>query len=58
MPIHWGSFTLALHSWTDPIERILEETNKYNIPLVAPNIGEIVSVGNGVPSLHYWWETN
>ncbi len=57
MPIHWGSFTLSLHSWTDPIERIMEETNKFNMPLVAPNIGEIVSVGNGTPSLHRWWET-
>ena len=22
MPIHWGAFKLALHSWTDPIERV------------------------------------
>ncbi len=21
IPIHWGAFTLSLHSWTDPIER-------------------------------------
>jgi len=58
MPIHWGSFTLALHSWTDPIERIIEETNKFNVPLVAPNIGEIVSMGYETPFLHHWWETN
>jgi len=58
MPIHWGSFTLALHSWTDPIERIMEETNKFNLPLVAPNIGEIFSVNDNIPTLRHWWEAN
>ncbi len=41
MPIHWGSFTLSLHSWTDPIERVTKKANEMNIPLISPVIGEI-----------------
>ncbi|MFP3393837.1 MBL fold metallo-hydrolase, partial [Brevibacillus sp. SIMBA_076] len=27
VPIHWGAFTLALHEWSDPIERVTKEAN-------------------------------
>ena len=22
LPVHWGLFTLALHTWTEPVERV------------------------------------
>lgn len=25
LPIHWGAFTLALHEWSDPIDRTCYE---------------------------------
>lgn len=58
MPIHWGSFTLALHTWTDPIERIIIEAKKMGIPIIAPKIGEIVKIDQVIPSINNWWAQN
>ncbi|MFT6324565.1 MAG: L-ascorbate metabolism protein UlaG (beta-lactamase superfamily) [Halieaceae bacterium] len=40
MPIHWGAFTLSLHSWTDPVDRIVRKANELNVPIITPKIGE------------------
>jgi len=32
MPIHWGAFKLALHSWTDPVERVTKKASELGIP--------------------------
>lgn len=40
MPIHWGAFTLALHDWTDPVERVIKAADKLNIPISTPEIGK------------------
>ncbi|KQC29087.1 membrane protein [Flagellimonas eckloniae] len=44
MPIHWGAFKLALHSWTDPIERVTQKADELGLQLVAPQIGEVISL--------------
>src|SRR5690606_17151774 len=31
MPIHWGTFSLALHAWREPIEKLLEFAGQKNI---------------------------
>lgn len=54
-PIHWGAFTLALHSWTDPIERAGKEAEKRKITLCTPEIGEPVLIGEKYPDSR-WWE--
>lgn len=28
MPIHWGAFQLAIHSWDEPIKRFVAESKK------------------------------
>jgi len=40
MPIHWGAFKLAMHSWTDPVERITKKAEELNMELLVPKIGE------------------
>ncbi|MGP7815910.1 MBL fold metallo-hydrolase [Niallia sp. 01092] len=57
MLIHWGAFTLAYHSWTEPIERALIEAKKKGVNLFAPKIGETVPL-NGELSIPItlWWE--
>lgn len=54
-PVHWGMFTLALHSWFEPIETISRLAEKEEFPLVAPVIGQLVDVSSDThfPS---WWE--
>ena len=55
MPIHWGSFKLALHDWTDPVERVLLKAKKLNIPVVAPEIGMPI-LPDGQESFKVWWK--
>ncbi|ANS48271.1 membrane protein [Bacillus thuringiensis] len=42
LPIHWGAFTLALHEWIDPIERVTKEANRLGVKITTPQIGESV----------------
>lgn len=54
-PIHWGAFTLSLHSWTDPIVRASEAAAQRGVTLCTPAIGEPVLIGQSYPSSK-WWE--
>ncbi len=54
LPVHWGKFTLALHAWTDPIERVTQKARELNLPVTTPKIGEPVMVGGPYPSRPWW----
>jgi L-ascorbate metabolism protein UlaG (beta-lactamase superfamily) len=56
IPIHWGAFTLALHSWTDPVERAVKAAKQLNTAIATPRIGEIVSIGSAVYPNSVWWK--
>jgi L-ascorbate metabolism protein UlaG (beta-lactamase superfamily) len=56
MPIHWGAFTLALHSWTDPVERVSKKANELEVSLLIPQIGERIIVDSTLSrSTEQWW---
>lgn len=55
MPIHWGAFALALHKWTDPIERVTKRARELNVPLIAPKIGQEVWLHNSSYAQEIWW---
>lgn len=57
MPIHWGAFKLAQHSWTDPIERISKKANELNIELITPKIGEPFTISQPEKIDNNWWDT-
>jgi len=42
MPIHWGSFNLALHAWDQPILRLMELAEQGELALLAPLPGQRV----------------
>lgn len=55
LPVHWGAFTLAMHSWKEPVIRVTKEANRLNIPITTPQIGEPVILGNDdYPTAHWW----
>lgn len=54
-PIHWGGFSLAPHTWTDPIERFLKAAIEENLMALHPEIGQIVNLSNP-PEAKRWWE--
>ena len=54
LPIHWGRFNLALHSWTDPISRATAEANKKKADLITPIVGQTVSIHPPLPHRDWW----
>jgi L-ascorbate metabolism protein UlaG (beta-lactamase superfamily) len=55
MPIHWGTFNLALHAWYEPIEILLELAAKENLTLFVPEPGKPSEV-TGESFNSGWWE--
>lgn len=55
IPMHWGAFTLALHAWTDPIERVLAAGAKTDAVIMTPEIGEIVDFKSDSYPTKPWW---
>ncbi|MCP4810707.1 MAG: hypothetical protein GY913_10620 [Proteobacteria bacterium] len=54
MPIHWGMWNLALHGWTEPIERTLVEAESHDMAVVAPRPGESFEL-DPLPEVTRWW---
>lgn len=53
-PIHWGQLNLALHGWTEPIERVLVAARGAGVSVVAPKPGQPVEPASP-PQLVRWW---
>ncbi|MEK3883137.1 MBL fold metallo-hydrolase [Paenibacillus sp. PL2-23] len=55
IPIHWGGFTLALHDWTDPPERVVKEAERRGVRMATPRVGESVTIGSEAYPQSRWW---
>ena len=56
MPIHWGLFDLALHAWTQPIERVLELARDRSVQLFSPEPGLPTDFLPAQPVVSEWWQ--
>lgn len=54
LPLHWGTFNLALHAWRQPVQRLLEASGP-EVRLLLPAPGQRVDVAAG-PLNSRWWE--
>lgn len=54
MPIHWGAFSLSLHKWNEPVERLTKVSQSKNITVTTPMIGESVILGEKLPNKKWW----
>lgn len=54
-PVHWAKFSLSLHSWKEPIERLTSAAKQKNVQLLTPMIGEKVLLNEPYTSTQ-WWE--
>jgi L-ascorbate metabolism protein UlaG (beta-lactamase superfamily) len=54
MPIHWGTFNLALHAWYEPIERLVKYAEEKKISLFVPAPGKPTEVNADYNS--EWWK--
>ena len=55
LPVHWAKFPLALHDWDEPIKRVSIASEKENLPLAHPIIGEVLDLDN-LGNTKKWWE--
>ncbi|ALQ68290.1 MBL fold metallo-hydrolase [Bacillus thuringiensis] len=55
LPIHWGAFTLALHEWSDPIERVTKKANRLGVKVTTPQIGESITLKSKDYPSSAWW---
>jgi L-ascorbate metabolism protein UlaG (beta-lactamase superfamily) len=54
LPIHWGTFNLAVHPWDQPVDRVVELAEARNVPLMIPRFGEPVEP-LAAPPVEPWW---
>ena len=54
LPIHWGTFNLGIHAWTDPIERMIKTATNKSVNFVAPMPGQPVYPDKPI-DLNKWW---
>ena len=54
LPMHWGKFDLAYHSWKEPIERFTRAAREKKLPVATPRIGQSFSLEQ-IPQ-EAWWE--
>ncbi|MEZ4720967.1 MAG: MBL fold metallo-hydrolase, partial [Flavobacteriales bacterium] len=54
MPIHWGAFTLAVHSWIEPVQRASIEAQRLGMKMTTPKIGEQIIINETYPSSRWW----
>jgi L-ascorbate metabolism protein UlaG (beta-lactamase superfamily) len=54
LPIHWGTFNLAIHPWSEPAETVYRLGAPASVPLVMPRLGAPTepSQSNAVEP---WW---
>ncbi|MGE5831200.1 MAG: MBL fold metallo-hydrolase, partial [Micromonosporaceae bacterium] len=55
VPVHWATFNLALHSWSEPVDRIWSEAKANDVRLAVPRPGQRVSVDDPA-EVDGWWQ--
>jgi L-ascorbate metabolism protein UlaG (beta-lactamase superfamily) len=55
-PIHWGTFQLAMHAWSEPPETLSALAAPRGVSLITPRLGEPVEPTLDVPSTAWWRE--
>lgn len=56
LPSHMGKFAIARHTWDDPFHRIVQASQKHQIPLLTPKIGELHPLDAKQPNYTQWWK--
>lgn len=54
LPVHWAKFDLSMHSWNEPIERLLASPSAHKVSIATPKIGEPFWLGKTIPQERWW----
>ena len=55
LPVHWGTFSLAMHAWDEPAETLLKLAPSTGAPLLMPRLGEPVEPARRPDQVTPWW---
>jgi len=55
IPVHWATFNLALHPWSDPVDRIWRCAKEQEVSLSIPRPGERVDAAAPL-EVDGWWQ--
>jgi L-ascorbate metabolism protein UlaG (beta-lactamase superfamily) len=54
MPVHWGTFSLAMHAWDEPAETLFDLAPRQDVQLVMPRLGEAVEPVQAERVVPWW----
>jgi len=54
LPVHWGTFALAMHDWDEPAETLLKLAPAHDAQLLMPRLGEAVEPARGASATPWW----
>jgi hypothetical protein len=54
LPVHNGTFDLAMHGWQEPMERITALAAQHGVALVTPRVGARLGLFEA-PRPDPWW---
>jgi L-ascorbate metabolism protein UlaG (beta-lactamase superfamily) len=57
LPVHWGTFDLALHDWDEPAERLAAHASHTGLHLVTPRPGRPIEPAY-VERFDPWWRAH
>jgi L-ascorbate metabolism protein UlaG (beta-lactamase superfamily) len=55
IPVHWATFDLAPHHWSEPADRAWREAKARDVRLAIPRPGQRVDV-DSPPEIDAWWQ--
>lgn len=54
LPVHWGTFALAMHDWDEPAETLLRLGPQQGAQLLMPRLGQPVEPAQGLAPAPWW----
>ncbi|HKU42893.1 MAG TPA: MBL fold metallo-hydrolase [Polyangiales bacterium] len=54
LPVHWGTFDLALHTWCEPAEELYVGAAAHGARLIMPELGQVLEPDRA-PEIDPWW---
>ncbi len=60
VPVHWATFNLAFHAWSEPVERLLAAAEEAGVTVVVPMPGgrfDGAAGPAGLAGTRDWWAT-
>ena len=56
LPVHWGTFNLAIHAWDEPAETLVDLAPRKGVQLVMPRLGAPVEPARAERVTPWWRE--